>query len=171
MKFILFACCLFAISILTAQTISADSQVRFEISSMGFKTVDGTVEGMTGSITFDPMKLDVVDFNVCVDAKQVKTGNAKRDDHLQKDDWFNTEAYPEICITSTSVSKTDDGYLAKGSLTMMGVTREIDIPFTFENNTFLGSLQINRIDYNLGEKTGTFMVGDEVDIQIVCKLQ
>ena len=32
---------------------------------------------------------------------------------------------------------------------MHGVKKEIIIPFTFDNNIFKGSIQVNRLDYNV----------------------
>ena len=32
---------------------------------------------------------------------------------------------------------------------MHGVQKEITIPFIFENNVFKGSIQVNRLDYNI----------------------
>jgi polyisoprenoid-binding protein YceI len=32
---------------------------------------------------------------------------------------------------------------------MHGVQKEITIPFTFESNTFKGTIQVNRLDYNI----------------------
>lgn len=36
---------------------------------------------------------------------------------------------------------------------------------------FVGALIINRLDFKVGEDTGTFMVFDEVEITIYCSLQ
>jgi len=32
---------------------------------------------------------------------------------------------------------------------MHGVEKEVTIPFTFDNNVFAGSFEINRLDYNI----------------------
>ena len=50
---------------------------------------------------------------------------------------------------SAAITKTPAGYEAKGTLDMHGVKKEITIPFTFENNIFKGSIQVNRLDYNI----------------------
>jgi len=54
-----------------------------------------------------------------------------------------------IKFTSSSITKTASGYEAKGILDMHGVQKEVSIPFTFENNVFAGSFEVNRIDYNI----------------------
>ena len=54
---------------------------------------------------------------------------------------------------------------------MLGVTKEVVLPFTYENNKLVGGVKLNRLDYKLGEGTGSFMVGEEVEIQINCVLK
>jgi polyisoprenoid-binding protein YceI len=84
------------------------------------------------------------------------------------ENYFNEAKYPAIDFKSTSVSKADNGYLAKGNLTMKGVTKEIAIPFTFDNmgdhGEFKGTLSLDRRDYQVGGKTK--IMGDRVDIEI-----
>jgi hypothetical protein len=51
---------------------------------------------------------------------------------------------------------------------MHGVTKTVQIPFEFSNNTFKGHFELERMDYNIGEDTGTFMVGSTAKITITC---
>jgi len=50
---------------------------------------------------------------------------------------------------------------------MHGVTKNVSIPFTYSNGEFKGNLKISRFDYKVGEDTGTFMVGEDVKIEII----
>ena len=159
---------LFCTNLVTAQTINTEqSSVLFEISNMKFKTVKGTFSGMTGDLIFTPSDLENASFNVCIDAASVDTGSKKRDKHLQKEDFFDVEKYPTICFVSSSVQQVGSTYVVKGQLSMHGVSKEMEIPFTFTNNTFKGEIEVNRIDYKVGG-TGTFMVGNETKITIIC---
>ncbi|WP_073086040.1 YceI family protein [Chitinophaga jiangningensis] len=152
-----------------AQTIdTGNSGVKFEVSNMGMRKVKGSFSGMKGTIDFNPQNLSTAHFEVCVAANSVNTGNEKRDHHLKEKDFFETEKYPEICFTSSQITKTATGYNAGGKLTAHGVTREVTIPFTYNNHVFEGKLTINRLDYKIGEGTGTFMVGNEVQMVITC---
>lgn len=152
------------------QTINASSsKVNFEISNMGFKTVEGSFSGMSGTVNFQPSNLNNSTLEVCIDAKTVDTDNETRDEHLSKEDFFYVEKYPSICFKSTSISKSETGYLAKGTLTMRGVSKEVSIPFTYSNNTFNGSLEIDRTNYKVGSDGG-FMVGKTVQLTIICAL-
>ena len=147
------------------------SKVTFKIKNMKWKTVEGSFGGMKGNITFDPSNLSAADFDVCIDATTVDTESKKRDKHLQNEDFFDVPKYPTICIKSTEVMQKDKGYELKGSLTMHGETKDVSIPFSFENNTFTGKLTVNRFDHKVGEDTGTFMVGQDSEIEIVCVLK
>lgn len=169
--FSLFAIILGFVSLASAQTINIEkSVVHFKIGSMGFKTVKGTFDGMRGVVVFDPKNLAAARFDVCLDASTVCTGIKKRDEHLRNEDFFEVDRYPHICFQSAEIVKTNDGYKAVGDLVMHGVTRKVEIPFSYAGGTFQGSLNLKRLDYKVGEDTGTFMVSDEVEITIICYL-
>ncbi len=63
--------------------------------------------------------------------------------------WFDAEKYPTIKFTSKEITKTSTGYNARGVLDMHGVQKEINLPFTFNDNVFAGSFEVNRLDYNI----------------------
>lgn len=150
-----------------AQAINTQkSLVRFKIGNMEINTVEGSFSGMKGKAEFKPQNPSASAFDVCIDANTISTGIHKRDDHLRNEDFFDVGKYPTICFVSEKVSKTADGYLVLGLLTMHGVTKKVQIPFTFSQNTFMGTLTLNRLDYKVGG-SGTFLVGNEVHINIV----
>jgi len=150
---------------------SGKSEVNFEVGNLGFNTVDGRFKKMDGMIVFNPNDLSSASFNVCLDASMIDTKNKKRDDHLKNEDFFSVEKYPEICFKSESITKQKESYLVKGKLTMCGVTKLIEIPFTYISKTFSGSFTINRYDYNVGTSTSKFMVSEDVAITIVCVVE
>ena len=154
----------------TGQSInSKSSKVTFEISNFGVNTVEGTFTGMTGEVLFSPDELSNSIFEVCIDAASINTGNEKRDDHLKKEDYFEVDKYLEICFNATEIVKTNDDYTAIGVLTMHGNSKNIAIPFSVTNQTFVGKFTIDRYDYGVGPRGG-FMVGKDVEIQIVCHI-
>lgn len=156
---------------LTAQDINVSaSNVSFKISNFGFNTVKGTFTGMQGTISFDEKNLDSSNFDVCIDAATVNTGNKKRDSHLKKEDYFGVEEFPKICFRSTAVESTKEGFLARGELQLHGVSKTVAIPFTYIKKQFLGKLTIDRTDFNIGGNGG-FSIGKEVDLEILCVLQ
>jgi len=155
--------------ILDAQTFDTEkSIVNFSIRNMKVNTVKGTFTGMQGEINFDVDNLENSGFNVYIDPATVSTDNKKRDDHLRNEDFFHVEKYPKILYVSSSVNKIENGYHTKGNLTMHGITKEVEGDFNFNGEKFWGNVKVNRLDYKVGEGTNTFMVGDEVSLEIIC---
>ncbi len=142
------------------------SQVTFKIKNMKFKTVEGSFTNMTGTVDYNNGQLSLID--ACISANTVNTESKKRDKHLKNEDFFDVSTFPDICFEASDIKKQDDKFIANGKLTLHGVTKDVQIPITIENNTLNGTLHINRLDYKLGESTGTFMVGNEVDLTIIC---
>ncbi|MCF1190613.1 YceI family protein [Mangrovimonas sp. AS39] len=159
----------FSINIQAQQSINNQkSKVEFKIKGGGLFTVKGTFSGMKGDFKFDPTQLNTSKFDICIEAASIDTDNNKRDTHLKSPDFFEVETYPSICFNSKSVSKTKDGFETTGDLTIHGVTKTVTIPFGFKNNTFEGSFAVNRFDYKIGEDIGTFKVGEEAEVTIIC---
>lgn len=170
MKKILFVC--FTISFilnLRSQTIiTSKSEVQFQITGGGLFKVKGTITGMQGDFHFSKENLQNSKFNICIDATTIDTNNKKRDNHLLREDFFDVEKFPNICFQSNTIKKSEKAFITTGNLTMLGVTKEIEIPFKYENNAFTGEFIVNRFDYGLGKDYGTFKVGKESKIKIIC---
>jgi polyisoprenoid-binding protein YceI len=96
-----------------------------------------------------------------VDATSIETGKDLMNTHARDKEGLYTEKYPLILFESTAVKKTEDGYLAKGYLTLKGVIREVEIPFYFsstkasakfpftDKEVFAGKFYIKSKDFNL----------------------
>ncbi len=157
-----------ATGVACGQTINSDSSyVSFEVSNLGINTVDGTITGMSGEVVFDESNLSAASFDVCITPETIKTGIKARDSHLRTDAYLGVEAFPKICFVSSSVSKTKDGYLAKGKLKIREVEQEAEIHFTYKSNRFQGSIVLDRFEYGVGGKGG-FQVGREIEVKIYC---
>ncbi|WP_109829471.1 YceI family protein [Reichenbachiella versicolor] len=162
-----------------AQSIVADqSYIEFKIGNMGMMSVSGTIEGMVGEAVFNEDNLASSYFNVAIDPSSIDTDNKKRDEHLQNEDFFNVSKYLEIEFKSKNISKVDTKkYLVKGELTMVGVTQNVEIPFTASESedikTLEGKFEVNRSDYQLGMKaySGGFMVGKTAQVSVKCVLK
>ncbi len=154
-----------------AQTIDSDrSVVNFSIQNMKVRTVEGTFTGMKGEISFDKTDLTNSNFKVTVDAATVNTENEKRDDHLRNEDFFHVEEYPVISFESSSIKNTSEGFITAGILSMHGVSKEVAFPFTFSENQFRGTVEVNRFDYKIGEGTSTFSVDEIASLEIIAVL-
>ena len=113
----------------------------------------GEFTGLQGTINFDEKNLDASKFDMTIDPATINTGNGMKNTQAKGANWFDVEKYPTIAFTSSTITKTATGYLAKGTLNMRGVKKEIAIPFTFINNTFASSFPIDRKDFNLYDWT------------------
>jgi len=173
MKKVIFLVALLSlVNLISSQIDSEQSVVNFSIKNFGFNKVTGTFTGFEGTVQFDNHDHSNSNFKVCVDAATVDTGNKKRDEHLRKDDFFDVTNHQQICFTSTEITKLFNGnvgnkYYVKGILTMRGVQKKIEFPFTTDDSMFKGSFTIDRTDFGVGGNSGA-MVGKEVEIEIKC---
>lgn len=148
-----------------AQTIiAAESIVNFTLENRG-NEVTGTLGGMKGDVIFDKENLDKSSFNVTMDANTINTANGKRDAHLKNEDFFETETYATISFVSTKIEKEGDKYLATGSLSMHGISKDVAILFnTIEEKgrqNLQGTFVLDHADYGIGKNR-------EVSIAITC---
>ena len=143
------------------------TRIVFHISNAGLD-VEGTITGIEGDIKFSKNKLNKSLFSATAKSETIQTGIKLRDKHLKKVDYFYTEKYPTIKITSKQITKSKDGFESVCTITIKGVTRDIIIPFTFNQNNqqaeFKGSCSLNRLDFGLGEKS--IVLSDTVDIDL-----
>lgn len=137
------------------------AKVSFIIKNAGLN-VDGEFSGLSGTINFDKENPSASKIEATIPVKSIDTGINKRDNHLRSEDYFEVETYPNIKFVSTSVSSTKDGYTVKGNFTIKKTTKSISIPFTFENNVFVGKFNIDRRDYEVGGNS--WIMGDKVKI-------
>jgi len=109
----------------------------------------GVFTGLKGTIQFDENNLAASKFDCTVDVGSINTGNGMKNTHAKSDKWLDATKYPVIRITSKSINKTPAGFEAKGTLDFHGVQKEITLPFTFVNNVFAGTFEVNRMDYGI----------------------
>src|SRR5258706_2866044 len=123
------------------------SEIKFTIKNFGINT-GGSLSGLKGTINFNPSNLAASSFNVSVDVNTINTGVDMRDDHLKKEEYFNTAKYPTINFVSTGITGDQNGYTVTGRLTIKDVTKNISFPFTAASQNdgmlFSGNFSINR---------------------------
>ena len=126
----------------------------------------GVFTGLKGTVIFDENNIGASKFDVTIDVASINTGNGMQNTHAKSAQWFDVEKYAVIKFTSSSVSKIAAGYEAKGILDIHGVQKEVVIPFTFQNNTFTGSFDVNRDDFNLNPSNGKAAKTIKVDLVV-----
>ena len=149
---------------------ASKAQVLFTIKGpFPFGTVHGKFSGLKATIRFDEKDLPGSTISATVDAATVSTGiDLRNRDLRKKEEWLDTDKYPQISFKSTKIEKTAQGYKAVGELTLKGTTHPVEIPFTFattgNTGTFKGGFTIHREDYKVGHPGGS--VGSTVTIEL-----
>lgn len=163
---------MFITQIIIAQTIEKESSyVQFLVGNMGgIRTVKGQIEGLEGDLVWSQNTGELTSIDVCIHANTLNTNNKTRDKHLKGEDFFDVEEYPSICFQSTSIGFFNGELVAKGILTMHGVSKEVVIPLSVTSSIIEGKLNLKRLDFNIGP-SGGFMVGKDVEVNIYCKIK
>jgi len=157
------------------------STVGFSVPILdGVSIVRGKFTDFTIDIYYDETDIIKSSVTAKIKAASIDTGVEARDKHLRTADFFEVEKYPEISFQSTKIVKKGKGFIAVGTFTMHGVSKEISIPFTnrgkFYNEKtkknllgFSANLQLDRRDYGMAWKHSAVpnWVGDLVTIELV----
>jgi len=160
---------------------SAHSAATFAIRHMVISTVRGSLPDVGGTVVLDRENPERSSVKAQLNAAGIDTGDSKRDGHLRSRDFLDVKRFPAITFESAAVTRTGNRWVAHGRLTLHGVTREVDLPFTVAGpvkdpwgNTRLGvetePITLDRKDFDITwNKTmdnGGLLVGDSVKIVI-----
>lgn len=155
------------------------SYLTFKVRHL-FSNTKGAFDEWSGTIDFDPENPTEGSVTVEIQTASINTNNENRDRHLRSEDFFDVENHPVMTFQSTAVRETEDGMLLVGDLTLLGVTKQIEIPVQFHGAGpdgwggvragFSGSVVINRKDFgmvwNKALDTGGAILGDDVTIEM-----
>jgi polyisoprenoid-binding protein YceI len=165
------------------------SYVGFSIRFMGLTNVRGSFPSFFGTILTDgtPAGSQVT---AVIRANSITSHHDTRDKHLKSPDFFDVERFPLIIFRSSRVEPSGSGLMARGSLEMHGVTREVVIPFVQVHramrdawgNTrvgYNGTLKLNRKDFgiqgtawwNAEFDPGRMAIGDTAEIELNIEAQ
>jgi len=130
----------------------------------GFKKLKGFVAG-------DPAKFEDVKVEVEIDVASLHSDNPGLTQHLKSPDFFNVKKHPTAKFVSTKVSGDAKAFTLTGKLTLLGKTKEVEIPVKVKTDldayTLTGETAIDRTDF--GMTYGRGKVDDKVAIKIVVK--
>jgi polyisoprenoid-binding protein YceI len=68
--------------------VDEKSDIKFVIKNFGLNT-SGSLNGLKGTINFDPSNPGASPLMVSVEVTPVNTGSDARDNHLKKEEYFN----------------------------------------------------------------------------------
>jgi polyisoprenoid-binding protein YceI len=163
----------------------AHTTIGFSVKHLVISTVPGLFQEFDIDLLYDEKNISKSSVKATIKAASIFTDDETRDGHLRSADFFDVEKYPEITFVSNRISKTDDGYVAKGILTMKDVSKEVKIPFKILGivkdpwgNTKMGiegALTVDRqefkVTWNKILDTGGVLVGDDVIIELNVQMQ
>jgi K(+)-stimulated pyrophosphate-energized sodium pump len=143
--------------------------VDFKLSHL-ISTAAGSFSSAEGMVSLGVSPTIDMKINI----SSIKTGIEGRDNHLTSEDFFNAEVFPSAIFTSNNIVKTKEGLLAKGTLTIKEVSKEMEVPFKYKGAMEMkngvqiigleSKFKINRVDFGIGEES--MSLGDEVSLEI-----
>lgn len=152
-------------AVLTATTVPAFAAPQWAVEPTTSKLtwtvpfnkqpVKGEFTKWDSTIAFSPDDLATSTITVKVDLTSVSSADANRDTTLKGPDFFNTATTPTATFTSTKITKTSQGFVAAGNLTLAGVTKPVAVPFEVTINgtraVAHGKLQLSRTAFGIGK--------------------
>jgi polyisoprenoid-binding protein YceI len=154
----------------TYQINVTDSKIAWKASKVVGNSHTGTLAIKSGNLTITSGNL--TGGNLLLDMKSIKTDDNIEAlvKHLNSEDFFATETYPEANLVITSVARTpEEGlYAVSGDLTLKGKTAPIsfNLKLTQENNKVKASsdLVLDRTTWDVRYGSGKFFqdLGDKV---------
>jgi polyisoprenoid-binding protein YceI len=161
------------------------SSLGFVVRFMGLSNVRGAFSQFAGTIMYDTVDATRSTVSIVIEAKSINTNSPSRDNDLRSENFFDVAKYPSIRFHSERIDKSKTGFVARGPLSMHGVTKDVAIAFTPTHGLtldawgnrrrgFAGKLSLNRKDYGiLGTKfwnsefdPGRMSISDNVDIDL-----
>jgi polyisoprenoid-binding protein YceI len=155
--------------------------VGFTVRHLVINKVRGKFNNFTGTITYDAQDITRSALEGTIQVASIDTDNAKRDKHLRSPDFFDAANHPNITFVSKRVKQSGNTHRLVGDVTIHGITKEIEIPFTITGTIkdpggkmrigFEAILRINRQDFGVSYSkvmdNGGLVVGNMVNIELI----
>jgi polyisoprenoid-binding protein YceI len=156
-------------------TPATSQRVTFSISNAGVD-VHGTLKIVKTEFNFDPQNLGKSSITASADPSTITTGIGIRDKHLQRKDYFDVDQFSEIHLRSLTFRKAGKNkFVGDFHLTIKDITKAVRITFERQYSRgrihFAGAFEINRIDFNLGEKSVFLENEVAVEFDVECGKQ
>lgn len=152
------------------------STIDFTFTQMNVP-VSGSFKRFSGKIELDAAKPGNDSVDLQVDVASISAGE-DADAEVVKPGWLDAAGHPQARFVSKSVKALGGGrYLATGTLTIKGNSREVTVPFTVRdqaggNSEISGQFTLKRADYKVGEgEWSAFdVVANEVQVKFTLLL-
>ena len=153
-------------------TLTPQSNVGFEIKSLGVTVVRAKFNRVQSSMQFDAKAPQHASTNFVMDVNSLSLSKPSLKNMILDEDLFYASKYKTANFKSTSFKDLGGGqYNIAGNLTLRGITKPVSFSTTLKpstNNTNLLDVQssavINRSDFGMKKAIGG--VGEKVNIQL-----
>lgn len=164
---------------------AAHANVEFSIKHMMITTIRGHFQELDVDVDFDEQAPERSSVDARIRTASITTNQERRDAHLRSVDFLDTDAFPEMRFTSTSVRRLDDrAFLIEGDLTIKDQTHPVVLDAELlgtvtgmrgERVTAVSARsKISRKDWgltwNVALESGGWLVGDEIGVNIEFEL-
>ncbi|MEM7187857.1 MAG: YceI family protein [Bacteroidota bacterium] len=137
-----------------------DSNISFRIKHMGVLTVEGRFREAEGSMFVTenrPVRMDCE-----VTSASVDTQNSSRDATLRETAYLDAENFPTITFDSEEIASNT----IFGTLTIKGVARAIEVPYTWEEKMLRAKFEIDRENYGLDFGRMDGLIGKQISVEL-----
>lgn len=153
------------------------TQVVFSWNHFGYSNPTAQFGKVEGTLEFDQANPTKDSVNVTIALASVNTNVPKLDEHLQKEEFFDSAKFPNATFKSTKVEKgaSKDHLKVTGELTLHGVTKPVVLDVTVNKvgehpmrkaaaAGFDATTTIKRSDFGINKYVP--MVSDDIKIHI-----
>ena len=158
------------------QPVVEPNRVQFIATQTG-ADFPGSFGSYEGTICLDPDNPGAARIEISIATASVDTGLPEFDDALRGADFFDSAQWPAATFRSSAVESPAPGkYVAHGTFTLKGTSRDISVPFAMDTSdtgpVLQGETEINRLDYKIGmgEWQDTKWVGNAVTLKFSVRL-
>jgi polyisoprenoid-binding protein YceI len=158
-----------AYAIETYRLDSGNTQVSFTVQYLGIQWVTARFRDISGEFVVDPAG-PASHVDVTVEIASLECGEPRWNDRLRSAEWLDVGRFPQMIFHSSSIRLREQSAVARGELTLHGMTRPIVLDVSLNGCSSVGSCRfsahgrIRRSDYGLPH--GFWSGGDQVDIAI-----
>lgn len=148
--------------------VPAESELKFVATYEG-QQAPGAFRSFDVNLDFDPKQPQKGRLKVTVKIGDADMNSTDINKAIKGPEWFGANLYPIALFTSEQIDRISPGqYLAKGTLSLKGVIKTVQVPFTWkatnDTATMTGRMTLQRSDFNIG--TGEWSSGKAIGIEV-----
>jgi polyisoprenoid-binding protein YceI len=155
---------------------AGSSRLEFAATYEG-NSAPGVFREFDTRMRFDVDKPAGGQLDVTIVVKSADMKSADIDKAISGAEWFDFDRFPQAEFHATDIRRTDDRrYLARGTLSLKGVTKPVAVPFTWtetgDTAQMDGEFSVERGDFGIGtgEWAATNVIGPHVKVKFSVRL-